>query len=161
MVYPARSLRIVPSVLSVGATQDSVTDLVGGGVVVGGGGVVVVVVVPPEPLEEPLPLEVVGLPGLPPLGVLLVTVDVPPFDGVEIEVAALVPAGALEPLLGQPASSTQAAPIRVSCAKGSRSNCIMVGWASTGFEFRWRKYTGFVKPQQRVGKRGHTGFREM
>ena len=155
MVYPARSLRIVPSVLSVGATQDSVTDLVGGGVVVGGGGGGGVV------LPEPPLGGVVGLPGLPPLGVLLVTVDVPPFDGAEVEVAALVPAGALEPLLGQPASSTQAAPIRVSCAKGSRSNCIMVGWASTGFEFRWRKYTGFVKPQQRVGKRGHTGFREM
>lgn len=129
----------MPSVLSVGATQDSVTDFVGGGA---GGGVVEPlepllggVVEPPEPLVLPAPLPLVGvdvveplvLLDVPPDGVVLVAVEVPPLDGAGVEVAELVPPLGLEPLLGQPASSTQAAPIRESCAKGNRWNRIMVG----------------------------------
>jgi hypothetical protein len=125
-------------VLSVGATHESVTDFVGGGGggvfggdVVGGGVVVGGVFVGlPEPLLVVLLPELLGLP--PPHGVVLKLVEVPPLDAAGVEVAALVPLAGLEPLLGQPARSTHAAPTRVSCAKGIRSNCIMVGRGSSG-----------------------------
>jgi len=115
--------------LSVGATQDRVTDFVVEPVEPLGGGdpgipddvdvdvVDVVDVVAPSKLEV----------------VVLVAIAVPPLDGAEV--TALVPLAGLEPLLGHPASSTQAAPIKVSCARDIRSKCIMVWLATLAVNF--------------------------
>jgi hypothetical protein len=115
--------------LSVGATQDTVTDFVVEPVEPLGGGD------PASPDDDDVDVDVV----VPSKGeaVVLVAIAVPPLAGAEV--TALVPLVGLELLLGHPASSTQATPIRVSCVKGIRSNCIMVGLADTGFEFRWCK----------------------